>query len=257
MINITMKLRHLMLLGLCAISSNNAVAENITVFAAASMTNVLQRIGDDYQRQFPTDTLTFSFAGSSTLAKQIEQDAPVDIFVSADQKWADYLVARQPEKVKSRKILAENRLVLIAPQGSELFPMPIEQLDFKKQIGESYLAIGDDNVPVGRYAKKALSYLGQWQAVEHQLSKVKDVRAVLAYIARGELPLGIVYATDTKINHQVKVIAEFPPESYGKIVYPVLTLTEKPATARFFDFLSQPSATQALQEAGFNTQISP
>lgn len=242
----------LCLLILCGFASPRAFAENITLFAAASLTNVLQQIGTEYQKQHPTDRLIFSFAGSSTLAKQIEQDAPADIFISADQQWADYLAKRLPEKVKLRQILAENRLVLIAPKTSALTEMPIDQLDVKGIIGESYLAVGDDNVPVGRYAKKALIHLGKWQSVEHRLAKVKDVRAVLAYIARGELPLGIVYATDAEIAPNVKVISTFPPESYEQIQYPVLTLNEKPEVVRFFEFLRQPFAQQTLQNAGFH-----
>lgn len=233
--------------------TQSVLAEQITVFAAASMTNVLQQIGEQYQKQFPSDQITFSFAGSSTLAKQIEQDAPVDLFVSADQKWADYLASRQGEKIKAQKILAENSLVLIAPKASSLTPQAIDEIDFKQAIGQRYLAIGDDNVPAGRYAKKALSYLGKWTAVEHRLSKVKDVRAVLAYVARDELPLGIVYGTDAKITEKVKVIAQFPTESYGRIVYPILALNEKPEVMRFFQFLSSPDAKQIFAEAGFRT----
>ena len=236
---------------LLGLSSLFASAENITVFAAASMTNVLQQIGDEYKKQYPEDSLTFSFAGSSTLAKQIEQDAPADIFVSADQKWMDYLAKKQPEKLKARKIIAENALVLIAPKESKLQVESIQQIDFKKEIGEAYLAVGDDNVPVGRYTKKALTHLNLWADVEPRLSKAKDVRAVLAYIERGELPLGIVYSTDAKISQKVKVVATFPQESYGKVVYPAATLTSKSETKRFFDFLSSLEATASFEKAGF------
>lgn len=231
--------------------STVALAENITVFAAASMTNVLQQIGDEYKKQYPEDTLTFSFAGSSTLAKQIEQDAPADLFVSADQKWMDYVAQKQPQKTKNIKVLAENALVLIAPSASTLNVASVKEINFKSVIGESYLAVGDDNVPVGRYAKKALENLGLWADVENRLSKAKDVRAVLAYIERGELPLGIVYSTDAKISDKVKVVAEFPQESYGKVVYPAATLSEKTEAKRFLDYLSSPVAQMAFEKAGF------
>lgn len=232
--------------------STATLAENITIFAAASMTNVLQQIGDEYQKQHPEDSLTFSFAGSSTLAKQIEQDAPADIFISADQKWMDYVAEKQPEKTKNIRVLAENALVLIAPQESKLSAIDdVRTLDFKQVIGDSYLAVGDDNVPVGRYAKKALENLGLWTDVENRLSKAKDVRAVLAYIERGELPLGIVYATDAKVSHKVKVVAEFPQASYGKVVYPAATLSDKAEAKRFLDFLSSPTALSAFEKAGF------
>lgn len=231
--------------------STVALAENITVFAAASMTNVLQQIGDEYKKQHPEDSLTFSFAGSSTLAKQIEQDAPADLFVSADQKWMDYVAQKQPQKTKNIKVLAENALVLIAPSASTLNVASVKEVNFKSVIGESYLAVGDDNVPVGRYAKKALENLGLWADVEKRLSKAKDVRAVLAYIERGELPLGIVYSTDAKISDKVKVVAEFPQESYGKVVYPAATLSEKTEAKRFLDYLSSPAAQMAFEKAGF------
>lgn len=247
------KLGKLVLVSALAFGSTAAFAENITVFAAASMTNVLQQIGDEYKKQHPEDSLTFSFAGSSTLAKQIEQDAPADIFVSADQKWMEYVAEKQPNKTKNIKTLVANELVLIAPKESALKVASVKEINFKKVIGDSYLAVGDDNVPVGRYAKKALESLNVWQDVEGKLSKAKDVRAVLAYIERGELPLGIVYSTDAKVSDKVKVVAVFPPETYGKVVYPAATLSEKAEAKRFLDYLSSPAAKSAFEKAGFKT----
>ncbi|MCK3655738.1 molybdate ABC transporter substrate-binding protein [Pasteurellaceae bacterium Macca] len=236
-----------------ACATTSALAENITVFAAASMTNVLQQIGEAYQKQYPEDHLTYSFAGTSTLAKQIEQDAPADLFISADQKWMDYVVQKQPEKTKNITVLAENTLVLIAPMDSPLKEGNIQAVDFSNILQGSYLALGDENVPVGRYAKKALENLGLWKSVENRIARGKDVRAVLAYIERGELPLGIVYSTDAKISNKVKVISTFPTESYGKIVYPAATLSEKSQAKRFLDYLTLPHSQQILQQAGFKT----
>ena len=233
------------------IGATSTFAENITVFAAASMTNVLQQIGDEYKKAHPEDTLTFSFAGSSTLAKQIEQDAPADLFISADQKWMDYVAEKLPNKTKNITTLAQNELILIAPADSKIKVASIKDINFKNTIGDSYLAVGDDNVPVGRYAKKALEYLGVWGDVENRLSKAKDVRAVLSYIERGELPLGIVYSTDAKVSDKVKVVATFPQESYGKVVYPAATLSDKTEAKRFLDYLSSPLAKEALEKAGF------
>ncbi|AHG86175.1 Molybdate-binding periplasmic protein [Bibersteinia trehalosi USDA-ARS-USMARC-190] len=233
--------------------SQTASAENITVFAAASMTNVLQQIGVEYEKAYPEDKLTFSFAGSSTLAKQIEQDAPADLFISADQKWMDYVAEKQPEKTKNIQILVENELVLIAPSESQLQAESIADIDFDKVLKGTYLAVGDDNVPVGRYAKKALEHLQLWDKVESRLSKAKDVRAVLAYIERGELPLGIVYSTDAKVSDKVKTVAVFPQESYGKVVYPAATISEKAEAKRFLDYLSSDTAKQTFEKAGFKT----
>lgn len=233
--------------------SSPVSAENITIFAAASMTDVLQQIGTEYEKKHPEDKLTFSFAGSSTLAKQLEQDAPADIFISADQKWMGYVAEKQPEKTKNIKVLVQNELVLIAPKDSAITVSSIKDIDFKSVLKESYLAVGDDNVPVGRYAKKALEYLGVWSEVESRLSKAKDVRAVLSYIERGELPLGIVYKTDANVSEKVKIVAVFPAESYGSIVYPAATIGSKVEAKRFLDYLSSETAKQAFEKAGFKT----
>lgn len=231
--------------------SSHTFAENITIFAAASMTNVLQQIGAEYEKNYPADKLTFSFAGSSTLAKQIEQGAPADIFISADQKWMDYVAQKLPKETQNIRTLVENELVLIAPKESELQANRIQAVDFDHILANSYLAMGDDNVPVGRYAKTALENLALWDNVKHRLAKAKDVRAVLAYIERGELPLGIVYATDAKISDKVKIVATFPQESYGKVVYPIATVSHKPEAKQFLDYLFSNTAKSALEQAGF------
>lgn len=240
-----------LLLSSIFVFSTTALAENITVFAAASMTNVLQQIGTEYEKAYPDDKLTFSFAGSSTLAKQIEQGAPADIFVSADQKWMDYVAEKLPKETQNIQTLVENELVLIAPKASDVQAESVQAVDFDKILANTYLAVGDDNVPVGRYAKTALENLKLWDKVENRLSKAKDVRAVLSYIERGELPLGIVYSTDAKVSDKVKVIAAFPQESYGKVVYPAATLTEKAEAKRFLDYLSSDTAKQTFENAGF------
>lgn len=239
-------------LNLTLLFSTAAIAtEKITVFAAASLTNVLQQIGDAYQQQSPKTDIIFSFASSSTLAKQIEQDAPADLFIAADQQWLDYLQNKVSQKIRHITPLVQNELVLIAPKDSPLSPLPIADLDWQQALGEQYLAVGDDNVPVGRYAKKALNYLGVWEQVAQQLAKAKDVRAVLAYVERGELPLGIVYATDAKISQKVRQIAVFPPESYGQIIYPAALLSDNPEAQRFLQFLNSAQAKQIFLNAGF------
>lgn len=233
--------------------SKPVLAENITVFAAASMVNVLQQIGAEYEKAYPEDELIFSFAGSSSLAKQIEQGAPADLFISADQKWLDYVAEKLPKETKNIQPLVENELVLISAKESGIQAENVQAVDFTQILANSYLAVGDDNVPVGRYAKSALENLQLWSNVEQRLAKAKDVRAVLAYVERGELPLGIVYATDAKSSDKVKIVAVFPQESYGKIVYPAATISEKPEAKRFLDYLSSETATQAFVQAGFKT----
>lgn len=240
------------ILSLAMLFSTATQAVEITVFAASSLTNVLQEIGHAYEQRFPMDKLRFSFASSSTLAKQIEQDAPVDLFLSADQKWLDYLQTKQPEKVKSAQILLKNDLVLIAPKESELPPSELQAVDFAKILADSYLAVGDPaHVPAGIYAKQALAHYQLWDVVQPKLALAKNVRDALSFVERGESPLGIVYATDAKISNKVKVLAVFPRESYGEVVYPVALLSEKNEAKRFLDFLKSPTATTQFEAAGF------
>lgn len=227
------------------------MAAQITVFAAASMTHVLQQIGADYEKAHPQDKLVFSFAGSSSLAKQIEQGAPADLFISADQAWMDYVAKKLPQETRQIRPLVENELVLIAPISYPIQAETLQAVDFKRELENSYLAIGDDHVPVGRYATQALQHLGVWAQVEHRLAKAKDVRAVLAYVERGELPLGIVYATDANISDRVAIVATFPRESYGRIVYPAALISDNAAALRFWDYLSSQPAAQRFKQAGF------
>lgn len=232
--------------------SATASSEQITVFAASSMTNVLQQIGEQYQQQYPEDQVQFSFASSSVLAKQIEQDAPADLFISADQKWADYVAEKQPQKFQKILPLVKNDLVLIAPSDSELSPQPIEQIDFKQILQNDYLSMGDpDHVPAGIYAKKALNYFKLWETVEPRLARAKNVRDALSFVERGESPLGIVYRTDAKVSHKVKVVATFPQASYGEVVYPLVQLSDKVAAQRFADYLTSEQAKPIFEQAGF------
>lgn len=245
-------LRHLAIMCTLTLGSTLSFAENITVFAAASMTNVLQEINKDFEKQYPEDKITFSFASSSVLAKQIEQDAPADIFISADLKWMDYVAQKQPEKTKNIQHLVKNDLVLIAPLESQIQADNIQAVDFAKELANSYLSVGDpDHVPAGKYAKKALTHYKLWETVEPRLARAKNVRDALSFVERGESPLGIVYSTDAKISKKVKVVAVFPTESYGEVVYPVATIGEKIAAVKFLNFLKTPEAKAKFTEAGF------
>ncbi|WGE91641.1 molybdate ABC transporter substrate-binding protein [Actinobacillus genomosp. 1] len=239
-------------IGALVLSSPFAFSQDITVFAASSMTNVLQEIQQDFTKQYPDDNLIFSFASSSVLAKQIEQDAPADVFISADLKWMDYLKEKQPTKTQNIRHLVKNELVLIAPKDSSLVASDIQAVDFAKILVNSYLSVGDPaHVPAGKYAKKALEYYGLWQAVEPKLARAKNVRDALSFVERGESPLGIVYSTDAKVSDKVKVIAIFPTESYGEVVYPAVTLSDKSEAKAFLDFLYTPEAKAKFKAAGF------
>ncbi|QLB15089.1 molybdate ABC transporter substrate-binding protein [Mannheimia granulomatis] len=242
----------LALAGTLAVSSTFAFAQDITVFAAASMTNVLQEIGKTFEQKHPEDKVLFSFASSSVLAKQIEQDAPADIFISADQKWMDYIAEKRPEKIQHRTNLVKNDLVLIAPLNSQIQADNIQAVNFAKELANSYLSVGDpSHVPAGIYAKKALTHYKLWESVEPRLARAKNVRDALSFVERGESPLGIVYSTDAKVSNKVKVIAAFPTESYGEIVYPAATVSGKATAAKFLDFLKTPEAKAKFEAAGF------
>ncbi|WGE59424.1 molybdate ABC transporter substrate-binding protein [Actinobacillus equuli] len=245
-------LTKLFLIGSILFSSSLALATDITVFAASSMTNVLQEINQDFAKQYPDDKVVFSFASSSVLAKQIEQDAPADVFISADLKWMDYLKEKQPAKTQNIRYLVKNNLVLIAPKDSPLTTSDIQAVDFDKILANSYLSVGDPaHVPAGKYAKKALEYYDLWQQVEPRIARAKNVRDALSFVERGESPLGIVYSTDAKVSDKVKVIAVFPTESYGEIIYPAATVNDKVQAKTFLDFLTTPEAKAKFKAAGF------
>ncbi|WP_226396191.1 molybdate ABC transporter substrate-binding protein [Haemophilus sp. Marseille-Q0026] len=248
-----MKFQKLCFVSALSLFSASSFAQDITVFAAASMTNVLQEINKDFEKANPQDKVTFSFASSSVLAKQIEQDAPADVFISADTKWMDYVQEKQPAKTKNVHNLVKNDLVLIAPIASKIQAKSIQAVDFNKELADGYLSVGDpSHVPAGKYAKKALEYYKLWDGLESKLVRAKNVRDALSYVERNEAPLGIVYATDAKVSAtKVKIVATFPNESYGEVVYPAATVSDKAEAKKFLDFLKTPSAQAKFKEAGF------
>lgn len=229
-----------------------AAEQPVLVFAAASLTNVLQNIGRDFEAKRGTK-ISFSFAASMTLARQIAASSGADIFAAADEESMDYLDARGLIARASRKDLLRNTLVLIAPAGSNLRLTIGERFGLARALGGGRLAMANpDAVPAGRYGRAALQALGVWDGVANRLAPAEDVRAALAYVARGEAPLGIVYATDARVESKVRVVATFPANSHDSIVYPVaLTRDAKPAAARFLEYLSGPEARAMFVRAGF------
>ena len=213
-----------------AFSPAAAEDKTLTVFAAASMKNAL----DDIDAAFTAKTgvkVSASYAASSTLAKQIEQGAPADIFVSADTDWMDYAISKKNINEPTRVNLLGNSIVLIAPKDSKIDNVTIGQgFDLAKLAGDGKIATGDvKSVPVGKYAKAALEKLGAWQAAEPKFAMAESVRAALTLVARGEAVLGIVYSTDAKVEPGVKIVGTFPADSHPPIIYPVAaTSTAKP-----------------------------
>jgi molybdate transport system substrate-binding protein len=232
---------------------------SILVFAAASMKNAL----DDVDAAFAKQTgiaVVVSYDASSALTKQIEQGAPADVYISADQKWMDYGSQKELIDDGTRVNLLGNTLVLIAGKESKLGNVTIGPgLDLAGLAGAGRIATGDVRaVPVGIYAKAALQKLGLWDAVEPKLAMVGNVRAALVLVARGEAPLGIVYATDAKVEPAVKVIAAFPDDSHEPIVYPVAaTRTAKSSAALYLAFLRSVAARAIFEHYGFSVLIKP
>ena len=234
--------------------------EQITVFAAASLKNAL----DDTNAAFTKATgvkVTVSYAASSALAKQIEQGAPADIFISADLQWMDYVGERKLIKPDTRVNLLGNKLVLIAPADSKIANVTIGQgFDIAKLAGSGRIAVADVNaVPAGRYAKAALEKLGAWAAAEPKLAQAENVRATLAFVARDETPIGIVYETDAKVEPKVKVIGAFPDNSYPPVTYPVAATatTTKQSVSQYLQFLRSPAAKAIFEKYGFSFLIRP
>ena len=226
----------------------------ITVFAAASLTNVLQELGDAYTKQ-SSIPIRFSFAASSALARQIENGAPADVFFSADLEWMDYLQTRNLIQVDSRHNVLGNRLVLVAPADSKIKLKIAPHFALGAALGKDRLATGDpDSVPVGRYARQALTGLGVWDEVSERIVRADSVRSALAFVDRGEVPLGIVYETDALIDKKVRVVDVFPEKTHLPIVYPIaLTGTAKADAAGFVAFVRGPAGEIAFKAYGFTS----
>lgn len=238
-------------LGLAFVIAPAARAQNLTIFAAASLKNTLDDVATAWQATGGA-RVSASYASSSTLAKQIEQGAPADIFISADKQWMDYLVQRA--LVRSPKNLLGNRLVLIAGKDNPLKVEIKPGFDLAGLLGSGRLAVGDpSNVPAGIYAKEALTKLGVWSSIEPKLAPAADVRSALALVSRGEAPLGIVYETDAKVDASVRIVAMFPEETHTPIVYPVaiVATSKNPDALKFLGFLAAPAAGVIFERYGF------
>ncbi len=228
-----------------------SAAERPVIFAAASLKGPL----DEAAAAFKAETgieVVISYAGSNALARQIEQGAPAEMFISADRDWMAYLIERGfigPDAVD----LLSNALVLIAPAGSAVTVAITPGFDLAGALGDGRLAMADpDAVPAGKYGRQALEALGVWEGVAGKLARSENVRAALALVALGEAPLGIVYATDARAEPKVKTVGVFPAETHDDIVYPaaLTVLAGREATA-FFAYLQGEAAGAIFAEAGF------
>ncbi|MEH2530157.1 molybdate transport system substrate-binding protein [Bradyrhizobium sp. AZCC 1588] len=236
-----------------------AQEKSLTIFAAASMKNALDEIDAAYAAKRGVK-ITVSYAASSALARQIEQGAPADIFISADTDWMDYAIGKKTINESSRVNLLGNSIVLIAPKDSKIDHVNIGPgFDLAKLAGDGRIATGDvKSVPAGKYAKAALEKLGAWQAAEPKFAMAVDVRAALTLVARGEAALGIVYSTDAKAEPGVKIVGTFPADSHPAIIYPVAaTITAKPEASDYLAFLRSTAAKTIFEKYGFKFLVSP
>lgn len=235
---------------------NSAMAE-VLVFAAASTTQAVEEVGTLFTQK-GLGTVKASFASSSTVAKQIAQGAPANLFISADVQWADYL-DKQGLLAKGTRIdLLGNSLVLIAPVDSKLTTVTIDgAMDFDALLDHGRLAVGDpDHVPAGIYARQAFEKLGVWAKVEPSLARADSVRAAMALVERGEAPLGVVYASDAVISKKVKVVGQFSDQLADPIIYPAALITgfDTPEARKLLDFMKSAEARAIFAKYGFKVK---
>jgi len=242
-------------LALSAAWMPRALADTVTVFAAASLKESLDAAAKSFEAA-SGHKVAISYAASNALAKQIENGAPADVFICADLDWVDYVEARNLVAPGSRRNLLTNDLVLIAPAPSNTQVKLVPGVNIAQALGDKRIALANpDAVPAGKYAKAAFTSLGAWSAIEGKVAAADNVRAALALVARGETPLGVVYRTDAMAEKNVRVVATFPAGSHPPIVYPIVQLRRatSPAAGAFVTHLSSPESRATFARFGFGT----
>lgn len=240
-------------LALAMAGSARASAGRVLVFAAASLKDALDAVAAAWETR-TGGSVTVSYAGSPTVARQIENGAPADLFFSANPGWMDHLAGEGLIDEGSRVDLLGNRLVLVAPAGREPSLALGPGADLRAALGDGRLAMADsDAVPAGIYGREALTSLGLWDDVSGRTAETQNVRAALALVARGEAPLGIVYRSDAIADPSVRLVDTFSEGSHPPIVYPVarLAASGNEAAGSFLDFLGDAEAHALFRTHGF------
>ena len=230
-----------------------ALADDILIFAAASLKNALDDAVKDYQLHGGAP-VRVSYAASSALAKQIEGGAPADIFISADLDWMDYVAKKDLIVAGTRSNLLGNKLVLVAPADSEVSVTIAPNFPLAALLKGGRLAMADPAaVPAGKYGKAALEKLGVWDSVQNNIANAEDVRAALRFVSRKEAPLGIVYRSDAAADPGVKIVAPFPDDSYPPVIYPIAALatSHNGDTPKFIQYLHSAAARPFFEKQGF------
>lgn len=241
-----------LLITLAAACSDENSSRGPIVLAASSLQDALESAAVAWEEQ-GHDPPILSFAGTPALARQIEYGAPADMFVSADEAWMNELARKGLIDETSRKILARSRLVLIVPKGSDI-EFDAAKTPIATMLGGGRLAMADpDTVPAGRYARQALTALGEWPTLENRITGSDNVRAALALVARGEAPLGIVYQSDAHAEPHVRVVMRFPEGSHQPITYPIALLkrSRNLDSQAFQAFLLSPKGQAILADQDF------
>jgi molybdate transport system substrate-binding protein len=246
-------LRRQFLAAALAASASPAFAQQkpVTVFAAASLQNVLSEVRKGWTAKTGRE-VRFSFAASSAIARQIEQGAPADIFISADEAWMDYLARKNLVAPATRTNLLTNRLALIAPAASKARLAVTRGFPLARALGDGRLAMAAPEVPAGKYGEAALTSLGVWNAVRARTARGENVRTALQFVARGEAPFGIVYDTDARVEPKVRIVGLFPTGSHPPILYPAaLVVGGQADAAPFLVYLRGPEAGAVFARYGF------
>jgi molybdate transport system substrate-binding protein len=234
-------------------NASEAQDGKVLVFAAASLKTALDEINAQWEGR-TGKRAAVSYAASSALAKQIEQGAPADIFISADLDWMEYLAGRKLIKPETRSDLLSNRLALIAPRGTNLQIEIKPGLPLALLLGQGHLALANtDAVPAGKYGKAALNALGVWEQVKGRIAQAENVRAALLLVSRGEAPLGVVYETDAVSDPSVMTVGIFPDATHPRIIYPIAVTSgsTSPDAGAYLDELKSPQASAIFRKQGF------
>lgn len=225
-------------------------SDDFQVWAPVSLVDVLPEVAKAWEAR-GGEPVAFSFGGTSRLARQVTQGAPADVFIAADERWMDYVAGRGAIRPKTRTVILRNELVVIVPAERGWDPGSLRDLAAPRI---RRLALGNQAVPVGRYAEAALRDAGMWPTVQPRVVRAEHTRAALAWVARGEADAGIVYRTDAMAEPRVRIARAIPADRHPPIVYPAaVTRRASPekAARRFVRFLGSPEAQALFERAGF------
>jgi molybdate transport system substrate-binding protein len=239
-------------------TAQKAQGDGLVIFAAASLKNALDAANAQWQKE-TNKPAKISYAASSALAKQIEQGAPAQMFISADLDWMDYLTGKNLIKADTRSNFLGNRIVLVAPKDKAQAVEIKAGFDLAKVVGDGRLSMANvDAVPAGKYGKVALEKLGVWGGVSGKIAQAENVRAALLLVSRGEAPAGIVYQTDAASDPSVAIIGTFPADTHPPIIYPIALTAgaDHPDAAAFLAFLKSAKAKPFFDAQGF-TVLAP